>query len=226
MTSRHAGLLCKVGKCKCSNVDKALNVCRTETLRYNVGVSMYLWQKQMAPGILTCNLMEVHHRDMMVRILREPRMRMLRLWCELMCLAHLARCLVHQGICILLLRRHHVVIIAILGGVFLILIFRLLVIDAIHALAALLVALHITIGLVVSWLAVAIVRLLLVVFASSILILSRLTLGGILAILILPRLTLGGILAILVLAISCVASLLSLWAIASTGCLSSSAIHS
>jgi hypothetical protein len=42
MASRHAGLLCKVGKCKCPDVDEALDVCRTETLRYNVGVSMYL----------------------------------------------------------------------------------------------------------------------------------------------------------------------------------------
>jgi len=202
MASRHAGLLCKVGKCKCPDVDEALDVCRTETLR--------------------CNLMEVHHRVMMVGILREPRMRMLRLRFDLMFLAQLARCLVHQGMCILLLRRHHVVI-ATLSGVLLVLIFRLLAIHAIHALAAFLVVLRITIGLVVPWLAVAIVGLLL---ASSILILPvliRLSLGGILAILALTILTL---------AISCllslwgVASLLRLWAVASTGCLSSSAIHS
>jgi hypothetical protein len=149
---------------------------------------------------------------MMVRILREPRMRMLWLWRELAWLAHLAGCLVRQGIYILSLRRH--VVTAIMAVDLLVLISLLSVIYTVHALVILLVACQIAIGLVVSFLGIAILLLLLVVVASSILILS-----------VLISLTLGGILAILILAKSCLDTRLCLLAVASTWCLSPSAIH-
>lgn len=134
MTCRHTRLLCKMGQCKCPNVDEALDVCRAETLGYSSRQWVDLIAKQVPQRMLTCNFMEVHHCEVMVRVLGEPRMCVLRLWCEMIFLAHLAGCLVCQCICIFLLGRY--VATAVLGVLLLIFISMFLLIHAVHTLAA------------------------------------------------------------------------------------------
>jgi hypothetical protein len=82
--------------------------------------------------------MEVHHRFMVVRILPEPRMRILWLWCELILRAHLAWGLLCRSTCSLLLSHH--VFIAILGVVLLVFISMFLAVHTVHVLTVFLVA--------------------------------------------------------------------------------------